>query len=237
MKKEITIIMPAKNEEQCISDAVQCVQKTLKELDLNGYIIVVNDGSTDSTMEIVKLLMNEFKNIDLINNSKSLGIGGAFLKGVSKAKTPYVVLLPGDNENDPISILSQLQYIDDRDFLIPYVTNQNVRSFFRASLSKVFTVIINLSFGKKIKYYNGTCIYKADHLRKLVIQSNGFFFNVEIIIKLLKDGYKYKEVPVTLTNKDPSQSHALKLNSFKAVIIDYIKLLNWFYIGSGKYEK
>lgn len=231
--KKISIIMPAKNEEKLISLAIDNVVLALDSLRLNGEIIVVNDGSEDGTHDIVIQKQKHYSNIKIINNDVSLGIGGAFLKGVEEACEDFVVLIPGDNENDAFSILEIFKDINGcNDLLIPYVVNIEERSVLRRILSKLYTSILNLTFNLNLRYYNGTAIYRKSVFENLEISSKGFFFSAEIILRSLKNKYTYREIPVKLNAKESRKSEALKINSIKKVIVDYFRIAYWFWFSS-----
>lgn len=229
MNKSLTIVMPAKNEKKFIRDAIFDAAKAVEKLNIVADIIVVNDGSTDETKAIVEEIKRDLKNISLINNVESRGIGGAFYQGAMASCTDYIVLLPGDNENDALSILSIFKDSHDFDLLVPYVINLSERSIFRRSLSLLYTIILNLSFFKLLKYYNGTSIYKKEIFEKIKIDSSGFFFSAEILIKAIDKNYSYKEIPVKLNQKEERKSEAIKIASLKQVINDYLKTLWWFW--------
>lgn len=229
MNKSLTIVMPAKNEKKFIKDAIFDAAKAVKKLNLIADIIVVNDGSTDETKKIVEEIKKDLNNLSLINNKESRGIGGAFYQGALASNADYIVLLPGDNENDALSILSIFKDSQDFDLLVPYVINLSERSLFRRSLSLLYTILLNFSFFKILKYYNGTTIYKKEIFEKIRIESSGFFFSAEILIKAIDENYSYKEIPVKLNQKEKRKSEALKISSLKQVINDYLKTLWWFW--------
>ena len=101
---KLSIIMPALNEEKNIAAAVGSTLRAFGDCDIDGDIIVVNDGSTDGTRAIVEKAMRDDDRVSLINHDRPQGIGASFWEGVDRAGGEAVCLMPGDNENDPWEI-------------------------------------------------------------------------------------------------------------------------------------
>ena len=86
MSYEVSVIMPALNEEQGIAGAIEDVLRSFEELACNGGIIVINDGSTDSTPSIVKGFMTKCSFLTMVSHLKPKGIGGSFLERCIRIK-------------------------------------------------------------------------------------------------------------------------------------------------------
>ena len=147
---DISVIMPALNEEKNITLAIKNVLKALDEAGIIGEIIVVNDGSRDNTEKLVNDYMQTDKRIRVINHDKPFGIGVSFWDGVDNALSGAIVLLPGDNENDPWEIFRYFKLLEHVDIVIPFVFNKEVRSIFRNTLSFFYRFIINIQFFQAI---------------------------------------------------------------------------------------
>lgn len=92
MKNELTVVIPAYNEEGSIESTIRQVSKDVP----GAKILVVNDKSTDNTLEILKRLKKKYKNLGIINHSKNRGYGGALKTGFSSTKTKYLAFLDAD---------------------------------------------------------------------------------------------------------------------------------------------
>ena len=232
--KTLSIIVPAKNEEVEIANTIHGAFKSLAKFGLSGEVIAVNDGSTDQTETILVNLQKNYPSLRVITHSESQGLGAAFLSGIQSAKMDYAFLLPGDNENDPESVMVHVQDLNQEDVLVTYVENPEERSAFRQKLSRSYTHIINLAFGHKLKYFNGTSLYKVSVIKKINLESRGFFFTAEILLKLLRGDAKYKEVPIRLTSVKQTKSQALSWKSLKEVIKGFSRMLYWQYVVSRR---
>src|SRR3989304_5733030 len=198
---KITVIMPVLNEEKNIVKAVENVIESFDRVEISGEIIVMNDGSTDGTGNAVEGLIKKHSFIRLISHDKPEGIGGSFWEGIKKSQGEVVTMVPGDGENDAFEILRYLPLMEQVDVVIPFVYNANVRSLKRRLLSKLYKGIINLSFGMLLNYMNGTVMYRKCALQNITLKSSGFFYQTELLIKSIKSGYLYAEVPCALQQR------------------------------------
>ncbi|MBN1353331.1 MAG: glycosyltransferase family 2 protein [Candidatus Omnitrophica bacterium] len=235
-KPSVSVIMPALNEEKAVKDAIEATLSVFREYDIDGEVIVINDGSTDSTAEAVSSMINTYgpDAVKLLNHDSPKGMGASFLDGVKHAKKDTVTLNPGDNENDPSEILRYADLIEDVDVVLPFVYNKEVRSSQRNAISFLFRSIINVTFGTSFNYTNGTALYRRSVLSGIECRSSGFFFLAEIIIKIAKKGYLIAEVPYALSRREGGKSKAVRLRPLIRVTKDYLRLIKEIYF-SKKY--
>jgi len=223
---DISIIIPCFNEENNIEDVVNLTLKLIDQKKIKGEIIIVNDASTDNSKSIIKKLLLNDKRLKLINHNKNYGIGKSFYDGVSEAKYSYCTMIPGDKENSPLESLRYLYLTNDVDIIVPFIHNFELRSKFIRILSSMFRLIINLSFGTNFNYTNGTVIYKTSLLKNLKLCSTGFFYQTEILIRLVRKGYLFAEVPQLLLERNLGKSKALTIRSFFEVFRSFL-ILFW----------
>jgi len=229
-KSKLSIIMPGLNEEKNIILAIDNVLSALKEYNIRGEIIVVNDGSRDSTSALVKSKMEENPGkVRLINHDRPKGIGVSFWDGVDNANGDFVVMIPGDAENDPREILRYYGLLEQVDMVIPFVINKKARPLFRRAISFIYRFIINTTFFVNFNYTNGTILYRRSVLKELDYRSKGFFFQTDILIRLVKRGYLFAEVPCRLGLRKEGASKAIAFSSVVQVIKEYLHLVRDYY--------
>ena len=229
----LSIVVPVLDEEESIESALNNICEAIDRLVVKCEVIVVDNGSVDSTVEIVERRQRHCDYIKLIPGVLPRGIGVAVWEGIRNSKGRYVVMIPGDGENDTWEILRYLPLMKDVDVVIPYVYNREVRTIFRRLLSKLYKLIINLSFGMLLNYMNGTVMYRRKILDSINLRSKGFFFQTELLIKCINRGYLYAEVPYKISPRDGGQQKAINLQSVFVVIKEYIQLLVAVYWLSG----
>lgn len=229
-KLSLSVIMPALNEEANITLALQNTLGALDTFKIDAEIIVVNDGSQDRTPDIIKEFEKKDARVRSIDHDKPHGIGGAFWEGVDAAKNDVVVMLPGDNENDPWEIMRYFHLLEHVDIVIPFVYNKETRSLFRNLLSLTYRLIINTTFGVNFNYTNGTVLYRKAIFEKILYRSSGFFFQTDILIRSVKRGYLFAEVPYRLGQRIEGKSKAVTYPSLVRVIQGYLRLFRDFYV-------
>ncbi len=236
-KMDISIIMPAFNEEKNIPHAINNTLKALDDFKINGEIIVVNDGSTDKTEELLKSAMKKEKRIRLIYHDITQGVGASFWDGVDNAIGEIVLMLPGDNENDPWEILRYWKILEHVDIVIPYVYNTEVRPLYRNIISYIYREIINTTFITNLNYSNGTVLYRKCILNEIKFRNSDYFFQTDLLIRLVKKGFLFAEVPYRLGIRSAGISKAFTFPSLFKVIKGYIKLVRDIYYKKARKAK
>lgn len=233
----LTVIMTALNEENNIKLALENVLKAFDDFKIVGDIILINDGSTDNTHFIVESLMKDDPRISLYKHETPQGVGGSFWHGIDLAKGNVVVWFPADNENDPWEILRYYSLLEHVDMVIPFVFNKEVRTFYRNLLSYIYRFIVNTTFLVNFNYTNGTVMYRKSMLQSLNHKSSGFFFQTDILIRSVKRGYLFAEVPYRLGMRSEGLSKAVSFPSFIQVVKGYLRLVKDIYFNKNEKER
>jgi glycosyltransferase involved in cell wall biosynthesis len=228
----VSFIVPALNEERNIEATVAELDRTvaLAKID-RAEIVFVNDGSTDSTGAIMARLAAERPGSRYIENPRRLSLGGAYKVGIRAATGTYVMLVPGDNEHPAEGLLPILAMRGKADIVIPYVTNPRVRSFSRVLTSRLFTGLLNLTFGLRVPYYNGLVIHRRALLQNITIDTDSYAYQAEAIVKLLKSGCDFVTVGTVLTPRHSGPSSAFKLHNVIRVIFALAHLVRAVKLG------
>jgi len=232
--------MPSLNEEKDILSALEDTLSAFKEFGIDGEVLVINDGSTDSTPMLVqgKIKENPHK-IRMIEHPSPKGIGASFWDGVEEGRGNIVCMLPGDNENEPGQILRYINLLENVDMVIPFVFNRTIRSRLRNLLSSIYKLIINNTFLISLNYTNGTVLYRKSLLKELKNRDSSFFFQTDILIRLVKRRYLFAEVPYRLRTRKAGKSKAITLRAFVEVVKGYLRLVKDVYfkkeITTGKF--
>jgi glycosyltransferase involved in cell wall biosynthesis len=197
IRNSISIVIPALNEEAVVESVVRDIEKEVATSFRDYEIILIDDGSTDRTGEIMDNLAQQLPRVRTIHNRQNIGLGASYQRGVAEARCTYLMMLCGDGGMPAASLPPIFAAIGSADIVAPYVTNlKAIKSPVRYFTSRVYTTLLNLLFGQKIKYYNGLPVHRVDLLRQLRINSTGFAFQGEILTKLLRSGCSMTEVGV-----------------------------------------
>lgn len=233
----VTVVMPALDEEGCLVASVANVLESFSRCGIAGELIIVNDGSSDGTGDLAERLRAVHPAvIGVIHHESPRGIGAAFWAGVVRAGGKVVVMIPGDGENDAGEILVHLPLLQRVDMVVPYVCNPQVRTSSRRLLSVLYGKIVNLSFGLSLKYLNGTVMYRREALCGIQLKSSGFFYQAELLIKTVRRGCRYAEVPYRLSRRHGGGSKATTWRAFVRVLRAYVVVfldVNFARTGNG----
>lgn len=231
---DISVVMPALNEEANVERAVTETAEAFEKLGIKGEIVLINDGSRDRTGEIADRLKDKYSFLNVIHHRIPHGIGGSFWEGAHAVQGDVVTMLPGDGENDPIEILRYLPLMKQVDIVVPFVYNVEVRGRSRRWVSRSYKAIINMSFGLLLNYMNGTVMYRRTVLQSLSLHARGFFYQTELLIKAIRMGYLYAEVPYALGTRSSGKSKALTLRSLFKLSRDYLHTVYSVYYANRK---
>lgn len=224
IKKRLSIIVPALNEEGNLADTIQEIKEGINN-NLQDYeIFIFNDGSTDKTKQIANQLAKKNKKIKITHHKTSKGLGYCYQKGLNLANFEYYMYIPGDNEFPKKALNDMIKKIGKADIIIPFVTNMQVRSKIRRNISYTFTWLINNIFNMNISYYNGTVIHQTNLLRKVLITTNGFAYQAEILVKLIKSGFSYTEIGYEMVGRNTGETSAFKLKNVSSVAELFLRL-------------
>jgi glycosyltransferase involved in cell wall biosynthesis len=221
--EELSIFFPAYNEEANIVNTVKKASDVARKIANRYEIIVINDGSTDSTASKVEKLFSYDQNIRLINHEINEGYGSSIISGLYGSKYENIVFTDSDGQFDfsEINNFIDSQRNSQADLIIGYYKKRNV-PLQRKINTFLWQKIIRLFFGLKVKDID--CGFKL--LKRKVVQKipklksqRGAFISSELLIKAQKVGFKICEIPVNhyprKSGKPTGANISVILNSFK----------------------
>lgn len=212
--RSLSIVIPAYNEAGNIIGTLTNVAGALAALPLDAEIIVVDDGSRDETGDLVQRHAASLPSLRLLTNERNLGFGATYRRGVAAATCAHVVMVHGDNAWDADTLREFFSHTGDADIIIGYTRDMwRARPFARTLISKAFTALVNAITGRRLRYYNGLQIHRADVLKSLTIQSTGYGFQAEVLVKALRLTRTYVEVPMRLMEREHGESKAFRLKN------------------------
>lgn len=218
LKKRLTIMVPAFNEEGNLEGTVKEIELGISNKLKTYEIIIINDFSTDNTRQIAEKLAKKNKKIRVINNKKNMGLGFNYREGIKYAKFEYYMYIPGDNQFPHQSLTRTLDLLGKSDIIIPYVTNMHIRPPIRQAISFLFTFLINALFNLRISYYNSHVIHRLDYLCLVPKKTDGFAYQAEILIRLLKAGASFKEIGYEMRERQVGSTNAFTFKNVQSVL-------------------
>lgn len=237
MKGNISIVVPGYNEEENIKTYDKLLIPEIKYLK-NFEIIIVNDGSTDNTLEEAKKLMKKHKFVSLVSYEKNMGMGYAMKQGFKKTKYENTVVLDSDLTFHPRYIKDLLEAKNKTNadcvvgsHLMMEHGAENV-PLFRLMLHKSINYFYYILFNRKVYTISSIFrLYNTKDLKEINIESNGFNINAEILFKLIQKKKKIVEVPAKLTKRVYGESKINLMKEAKNHIILILKIFRWKLVG------
>lgn len=221
---DCTLVIPAYNEERRIRSLLEDVS------DFGGELVFVCDG-TDATPAIIGAFADARPSLSIrcLTFPARLGKGGGVVAGMAAAETPFVGYMDADGS----TALSEMERLFDRLAAADGAIGSRwvegsvlpVRQGFRRRVeSRLFNLMVRAFFG--LGYRDTQCGAKAfrkDALKEVLssIRSTGFEFDVELLWRLRRNGYRVEEVPITWENRDESK---VMTSDAKAMLLGMIRL-------------
>lgn len=205
----VTIIIPAFNEAKTISK----VLGKLLALDIPGTqkeIIVVDDGSTDTTPSKIKKIKSQIKDLKTIFHNKNLGKGEAIRSGLKQATGDYILIQDADSEYNPDFIPRLINPIQKKEAQVVYgsrlkrlphlLGEEKTFLFLLHYLSnRIISLLMSILYGQWLTdIETGYKIFPKKALENINLEAKGFDFEPEITSKLLKSGYRILEIPIVV---------------------------------------
>jgi len=200
MTDSISVVIPAKNEARNLTLLLPKIRKALPDAE----IIVVDDGSTDETIEVVAE-----NGAQCVHHEYSLGNGAAIKSGARSAKGDVIVFMDGDGQHDPGQIHRLLEQISEgADLVVGARSAGGQASLGRSLANRFYNWFASLVTGFKIAdLTSGFRAVRAKKFRKFLnLLPNGFSYPTTSTMAFLRSGYRVKFVPVEVAKRE-GKSH------------------------------
>lgn len=195
----VSLVVPVFNEQEIIEETVEIYLNDLSEIFSEYELIVVDDGSTDSTREKLAALAQLHKDrLKVIINEKNLGSGRSLLKGMNLSKFPYVATNFADRPFDTKELRDVMLLFDENiDFVVVCRKDRSANTVYRKLTSFVNYYLIKLLFGSKIHDFQFVQVYRREMLYNININSRGTFVPPEFMLRALAGGCRNLEYQTT----------------------------------------
>lgn len=198
-----SIVIPAYNEEAGIGFVLDELQKILSKTKLKYEIIVVEDGSTDSTERVVMekacTQMKEKETFLLVKHDTNKGYGAALKTGIKKASNDLILIMDADGSYPAIKIPAILAHAEKFDMVVAARKYKGFHQFDRRIGKLFLTMLANCLLHAKILDLNsGLRVFRKSMVQNIFnILPSGFSFTTTITLEYLKRGYSIKYVPIS----------------------------------------
>lgn len=239
-----SIVIPARDEEGCIASTVTSLHEKLSENDIAHEIVVVNDGSKDSTWDVLTKLTATIPELRPVNNTGPNGFGRAVIHGLDAFTGDAVAIFMADASDSPDDVVvywRKLQAGHDCVFGSRFIKGGAVHDYPRTKLvlNRAFNFFVRVLFALQLN--DTTNAFKAyrrhviDGCRPLIAPH--FNLTVELPLKAIVRGYNWTVVPISWQNRRTGQAK-LKIKEMGSRYL-FIVLYVWLekYFSRGDYRR
>lgn len=234
MKPSISAFFPAYNDAGTIPSMVMAADMTLRSLTDDYEIVVVNDGSSDYTGEVLEELKRSYPRLKVVCHEKNRGYGGALQSGFANASKDLVFYTDGDAQYDPREMVLLLDALTpDVDVVNGYKVKRS-DPLHRVVIGKLYHWTVKTAFGLRVRDVD--CDFRLIRravFDKVRLKRNSGVICVEMMKKIQDAGFTIAEVPVSHYHRAYGRSQFFNFRRVFQVGIDLIRLWRELVLEKG----
>lgn len=206
---EISIIVPVYNEAKLINNSLP----KIFALNIDKEVIVINDGSSDGSLEELQKLQNNYS-FKLISLAKNQGKGAAVRHGLLECQGTYFIICDADLEYDPqdiVKLLTQIKSLASNTALYGSRFLNNKKISWHFLINQFLSKFTNLLFGSNLSDME-TCLKLIPRtaLEKIKLTARGFEFEPELTAQLLKNNHQIEEMAISYHRRNYASGKKIK---------------------------
>lgn len=206
-KPSISAFFPAYNDGGTIGSLVVTTLKTLEELSDDYEVLVIENGSTDYTVQVLEELAEQFPHFRFLAHREALGYGGALRKGFQECKKDLIFYTDGDAQYDPGEIKLLLPAMTDTIDIVNGYKIDRSDPLHRIIIGRVYHHVVKFLFGFKLRDVDCDFrLIRRDVFDSIELESDSGTICLELVKKLQDAGFRFAEVPVNHYHRTYGQS-------------------------------
>lgn len=196
---KFSILIPVYNEEAVVEQAIEDLKLFLNFRGYESEVIVINDGSTDRTKEILE----KIEGVRVINHPYNKGYGASLKTGARNAKYDWLLFYDADGQFNPLYIPQLLEYASEYEMIVGKRQGANKTPWIRRPGKALLHLVANYLAERKIPDLNcGFRLIKKNKLLQFAhILPNGFSLTTTITLSFFKEGLDVKYIPVEMQKR------------------------------------
>lgn len=221
----VSVVSPVYNNRRTLEGVIARLNSLLQDFTKRYEILLIDDGSTDKSQDVVKTLQKQNKHIRFLSHKKNLGIAKTYRHLYKEAAFDHIVLFSLDSEWDPNNVIELLRVAQqtNSDMVIGQRTNK-AYSKVRLFISETYNLLTKLLFGV-ITYDAGSIKYiHKKVITSIPIRSKGVFDEAERIIRAAHKGFHIHSVPVSHFASPKTKSFRVKWSLILQAIQDMCRV-------------
>jgi glycosyltransferase involved in cell wall biosynthesis len=192
----VSVVLPCFDEEENVADAVRLASLAAGRAARVYEVIVVDDGSTDGTLEIATALAVRGPAVRVLVHEHNLGYGAALRSGIAAARQPWILLTDADGQFDLTQLDDFLPFAGDHDVLVGH-REARQDPLGRRVTARAWNALVRVVFGLPV--HDVDCAFKLvrrDLVQHLALVSSGAMISTELLVRCLDEGARLKELGV-----------------------------------------
>jgi len=225
MRPSISAFFPAYNDAGTIPSMVIAADMTLRSLTDDYEVIVVNDGSSDHTAEVLEELKRSYPRLKVVHHEKNRGYGGALRTGFASASKDLIFYTDGDAQYDPRELVLLLEALTPEVDVVNGYKLKRSDPLHRVIIGKLYHWMVKTAFGLKVR--DTDCdfrLFRRQVFDKVRLERNSGVICVEMMKKVQDAGFKIAQVPVSHYHRAYGRSQFFNFRRVFRVGVDLIRL-------------
>jgi len=197
-RMKISVILPAYNEQDNLAPTVERSVEALRERFEDFELIVLDDASTDRTLQVARELAAKHPQVRVLPNERNLGQGLSQLRGFREARFELVIHNGVDYPFDFRDLDKMLPLLDEADIVVAARTSRPGYTVYRRFLSWVNRMLLRALFPLRLSDYNFVQLYRCETLQVVgdVMATSAGFVVPEILFRARDLGYRIRQTPI-----------------------------------------
>jgi dolichol-phosphate mannosyltransferase len=207
-KQSFSLALPFYNEELNIVSVISTLTEALETAGFDFQLILINNGSTDRTPELISDLVISDHRLKSVTVEKNLGYGWGVIRGLEEADGEWIGFMDGDAQIAPRDVVRFLTSVSDDYDMVKVRRSERHDGLIRSSVSEVYIIFFSLLFGISIYDINAKpVIFKREFLDVFKLNSRDWFIDAELMLKFDYLGLRIREIPVIFRKRMAGRSH------------------------------
>jgi len=223
----VSAFFPCYNDAGTIASMVELATVTLKKITDNFEVIVIDDGSSDNSREILRELSLKNPYLKLVFHEKNKGYGGALRSGFEKVSKDLIFYTDGDFQYDVSELPKLLEKLSNKVDIVQGYKIKRCDPWYRIVIGELYNFGVKLAFAIKIKDVD--CDFRLIRKKvfdKVKLEHNSGVITVEMVKKFQDAGFRFAQVPVSHYSRSYGSSQFFNFKRIWRVGIELTELWN-----------